>query len=46
MQLLDEVATIREVAKSLECSVSKAVIESKINELQQILEILLSTELE
>lgn len=46
MQLLDEVATLREIAKSLKCRISKTIIELKINELQSIVETLLSVELE
>jgi hypothetical protein len=46
MQLLDELATLGEIAKSLKCRISKTIIELKINELQNIAEILLSIELE
>lgn len=46
MQLMDELATLLEVAKSLKCSISKVVIELKISELQSVLESFLSIELE
>ncbi|WP_165796650.1 MULTISPECIES: hypothetical protein [unclassified Chryseobacterium] len=46
MQLLDEVATLREIAKYLQCRISKTMIELKINELQHLAETFLSEETE
>lgn len=46
MQLLDEIATLREVANDLKCNISKTIIELKINELQSVLVSFLSVEID
>ncbi|MCT3899451.1 hypothetical protein HZQ13_15250 [Elizabethkingia anophelis] len=45
MQLLDEVASLKEIAKSLKKPNNKTLIDLQVAELQRVLEKILSTEI-